>query len=396
MDESKAELPSNNYQLVVNFRHCVFRAGNVTRLLFSLYDNTIKQYISEQYIMYKYPYSFPKVGTPEHYIALFKDISHDILSHELYIVGYIYRIGPMDEDINDRNIYAYGPAKNLKDILNPFGVTVFRLHEHMDELKKQMGKECKVEPGEAPIVQLQEFKQASSEFFDLHLDVINGNKQKYNLAPISIGIAHSYTLYNGDIDVVENSGYKYFDKLSIIEPIFNGQWLCTKDSILVSLLEVHAKSTPKRYPNLQVRMSVRHNESYKTLKDRITMGRGIMAELVDEIESVVFRWYNDASYEQRFRILLADGNGGDEEWSLKDLKDYHLYFSLWHVNKRKEQTDYERGFAFIRFTDMVSTNYEYYSLQLYSNLKKLGDGYLDENNKYLKVQGYQIHQCILY
>ena len=152
-----------------------------------------------------------------------------------------------------------------------------------------------VEHASAPIHALKaEFMQTGSDFFNLHMYIINGdNQHKYNIAPLSRGIAHVYTLYNGDIDVVKNSGYEYMDKLTIIEPIFNGQWLSTKDSIFVSLLEVHAKSTSKRVPNLQVRMSIRHNESYKTLNGRVTMGRGIMAELVDEIESVVFEGNND-------------------------------------------------------------------------------------------------------
>ena len=72
---------------------------------------------------------------------------------------------------------------------------------------------------------------------------------------------------------------------------------------------------------------------------------------------------------------------------MKELQDYHIYFSLWHVKSKKKQKDDGRGFAFIRFKDLMLTNYKCYSLPLYSNHKKLSDGYLDGNNKYLKSEG---------
>merc|ERR1712228_481466 len=96
---SEPSEPTNNeykinehdvYQLVLNIKHCIFKAGNDTKLLFSIYDNTDKQTITEQYTLHLSDNNFPKVGLPEDCKILFKNISHKLLQPDVYIICRIY------------------------------------------------------------------------------------------------------------------------------------------------------------------------------------------------------------------------------------------------------------------------------------------------------------------
>eukprot|EP01083_Nonionella_stella_P281378 957377_1 len=82
------------YQLVFDIKHCIFKAGNDTKLLFSIFDDTDKRIISEEFCLHLSENNFPKVGSPEDCKVLFKNLSSDILEHDKYIIGRIYRIGP--------------------------------------------------------------------------------------------------------------------------------------------------------------------------------------------------------------------------------------------------------------------------------------------------------------
>eukprot|EP01084_Bolivina_argentea_P255951 430712_1 len=83
------------YQLVFDIKHCMFKAGNDTKLLFSIFDDTTKRIISEEYCLYLSENNFPKLGSSDDCKVLFKNLSSDILQHNIYIICHIYRIGQM-------------------------------------------------------------------------------------------------------------------------------------------------------------------------------------------------------------------------------------------------------------------------------------------------------------
>merc|ERR1712244_83572 len=84
------------YHLVFDIKHCIFKAGNDTKLLFSIYDDTEKRVVTEEYCLHLSENNFPKVGSPEDCKVLFKNLSADIMEHDIFIICRIYRIGPME------------------------------------------------------------------------------------------------------------------------------------------------------------------------------------------------------------------------------------------------------------------------------------------------------------
>ena len=381
MDDAKSELPSDNYQLVLDIAACIFKAGNASRLFFSLYNHTINKFISEEYTLHLSAHNFPLSGSPEDQKALFKDISPKTLNDDLYIICYLYRFGPMKKP---NVLMKSKPDKKAKHMLRPYGVSVLKLKDHIPSLQSRLGQKWQVEPGQSPVFQLNdEFAETASDFVDLPFDIINNNHQhKSHVAPLSIGIANAYVLYQGDVDVVEKN-YQFFDKVTIIEPIHDGEWMTSNDVMHIKLMEAHIQPKKKgKLEDIQIRMRIRHNDSYKVL-NRITMGRGPMA--IFEGDSVVFQGNNDPVYAQIFRIISP----GKVKVPIENMRDYHLYFGCWRVATRKNKKDELRGFAFIKFEDIVNTNYKVYTLPLYSYLKKKTvNKYLDDDKeKYMKVVG---------
>jgi len=89
--------PSEFYQLVLDIKHCIFKAGNDTMLLFSIFDDNIKQFITEEYCLNLSINNFPKIGQPEDCKVLFKNLTEEHLKSDIYVVCRIYREGPMDQ-----------------------------------------------------------------------------------------------------------------------------------------------------------------------------------------------------------------------------------------------------------------------------------------------------------
>eukprot|EP01084_Bolivina_argentea_P060479 110502_1 len=256
-------MATDNYQLIFDILACIFKAGDETLLLFSIYDNTIKQYITEQYCLNLSVNNFPTAGSPEDQKILFKNLSHQSLNNDLYIICYIYRIGSLQTpDVTLRRIKASKKNK-FKRMLRPYGATVFKLTKHIPSLKQNLQKIVRIEPGQAQIY----CASNENDFMNIPFDIINGNTNSYYIAPLSIGIAAGYTLYNGSLDIVEKH-YEYYDKLimNMIEPITDGKWMSRNHVLLLTFLE--ARINPKRKKsacNVQIRMNFRDNDSYENI-----------------------------------------------------------------------------------------------------------------------------------
>ena len=203
-----------NYQLIVELGPVICKAGNPTKLVFSLYDNTIKRFVSEQYFLHLTTNIFPQIGLPDDQIILVKDISYETLNHDLFIICYSHRFGPLKAP-KVMNVKAKDTKKS-KELLRPFSVSVLNISKYMTQIKKRMNTgECyRLEPGQALIRQLRpEFAESSFEFYNLPFNIIQDiNSDKHQRAAMSIGIPHSYALYNGDVDMVKQN-YKRSDKL---------------------------------------------------------------------------------------------------------------------------------------------------------------------------------------
>eukprot|EP01084_Bolivina_argentea_P185374 319663_1 len=378
---------SNNYHLVFDIKHCIFKAGDETVLIFSIYDNTIKQYITEQYCLRLSIHNFPLIGSPDDQKVLFKNLSHHALNNDLYIICYIYRIGAIQTPD------VLKPKKNkkkFKQMLRPFGATVFKLVNYIAPLYISLktttqeffhhSKQISVEPSEAPIYCQSKNNQQLNEkdFINIPFDIINDNTNSYQIAPLSIGIAHSYTLYNGSLETVEKH-YEHYNKLTIIEPIIDGKWISRQQILLITLLEASVNQKKNRSAcNVQIRMNFRDNNSYENMS-YINFGAGQTTVAQDEIESAVFIYDNNPKFQQTFSVILPDDK--------QQFETYHLYFGVWNVKEKKNKKDDGKGFAILQMSDVICSNYKEYELPLYKNNKKIINKYLESDvNSNLKFE----------
>eukprot|EP01084_Bolivina_argentea_P006036 11418_1 len=66
-DEKKDNHEEDNilYHVVVDIKYCLYKAGNPTRLLFSIYDNTKKQFVTEEYCLHLSENNYTTKGCPD-------------------------------------------------------------------------------------------------------------------------------------------------------------------------------------------------------------------------------------------------------------------------------------------------------------------------------------------
>eukprot|EP01084_Bolivina_argentea_P093240 167716_1 len=250
------------YQLILHVIHPIFKAGDPTKLLFSIYDNTDKKHITEEYCLHLDKNHAPFNGSLEKedhkfHFVWFKNLSHELLKHQLYIICHIYRIGSMEApDVLHHRRHGHGTQQH--NFVRPYGACVIKLKDYLSdvwfskavfgyirELQQilynehktnlfrnippeiiyiisgycnalQLGKETFFEPGEAPIYSA---KTDHRDFITLPFDIISNSKHKYITAPLSIGIAYGLSLYHGDVSVVK-SNHAFYDKLTEIETLY--------------------------------------------------------------------------------------------------------------------------------------------------------------------------------
>eukprot|EP01084_Bolivina_argentea_P086839 156923_1 len=260
---------SSLYQLIFDIKHCIFKAGNATTLLFSIYDNTSNKRVTEEYCLHLNQNNHPKIGFPDDCKVLFKNLSYDILQRNICILCRIYRIGPMEApDVTKTKKHMYS-NKMYREMIRPYGVSIIKLknfinntfsihiisgyiriawntlnlnisYKHIPQLivfiilsyfngtsiksVLKMGKEVMFEANTAPIYCAKD----ENGFNDLPFDVMQQKKNIYYIngvfvkeytyynPPLSIGIAYSLSLYNCDALIVKNN-YKLYDKLTEIE-----------------------------------------------------------------------------------------------------------------------------------------------------------------------------------
>ncbi len=75
--------------------------------------------------------------------------------------------------------------------------SIIRLKDHTKDLLNNIGKATKYQPNSSPIV----MPTNDNEFTNTIFDLIAEKKEKYTVAPLSIGIAYALTLYD---EIIEN------------------------------------------------------------------------------------------------------------------------------------------------------------------------------------------------
>eukprot|EP01083_Nonionella_stella_P115297 341666_1 len=336
------------YQLLFEPRHCIFKAGDPTKLLFSLYDNTTKQFITEQYCLHLSEHNFPTVGSPDDVKLIFKDIPDTVLCNDIYIICYIYRIGRMDApDVMRMDSQRRRPKRLKRYLLRPFGCAVFKLKDSMQQLRHQLGTPVIIEPNKAPVC----CPKNEREFNQLPIDIINNDTVKaWYPPPISLGIVHCYTLYKGSMSQCRTQYKGNFDKLTCIETlkVFDSQSLSKRHVLYVKILSAEVCQRNKRAScNVCVEMTLKHNSSYEQKQNCIRFGKSDMAVPANKGETVIFYHNNSPILNQLFTVMLPNDDA--------EMEQYHLHFACWHVraNPRRPRGDDERGFGLLKLSDII-------------------------------------------
>ncbi|ETO17318.1 dedicator of cytokinesis protein 3 [Reticulomyxa filosa] len=333
------------YQLSLDIKKCDLNGQNETTLLFSIFDDKRKIFLTEEHCLTLTDKNVPTVGEEANKKILFRDLRQEDLDKDLYIIGKIYRMEPLETDNNGKKKNA-----NLRKVVRP---------EHSTNiLSERRILFCAI--------------------------AIRFNRKKksgpFQIAPLSNGIAHSLTLYQGSCEEVEKS-YSLNGRVAHVHPLeINPQIHSDRHELYVTLLDVHVNQRNKRSAcNVMCKISLL-NEDYQ-VAGMVAMGRGDMARPQSEGESPVFYHSNDPTINQTYVVSVPS--------SIKDLEKCHLLFSFWHTPATIKKMD-ERGFAFLPLFDpklrQIKAN-KAYSLELYRMDKKL-TGYL--NNPILKSESKQI------
>lgn len=227
---------------------------------------------------------------------------------------------------------------------------------------------------------------------------------------MSIGISHSFTLYQGNVDSVKQE-YKEFDKVkqkyqqtdaydttifvlnlmillcfSFFVNVFgNFMFLYQLTSIekleidpivddsmrhilYITIMETHISRRRNRgHLNTMCRIQLRDNKTFKPLPACITMGRGIMAIPKKTCETAAFDHTGDPLINQTYCISIPQ--------NVEKLESCHLYFTMYHQPAHRVPADL-RGFAFLKLYQdhlkQLSTN-KIYELPIYQELPKRKD-----------------------
>merc|ERR1712154_635508 len=132
-DELKDE-KEEYYHLVFDIKHCIFKAGNDTKLLFSIYDDSDKRIVSEEYCLHLSPNNFPKVALPKT-ARCYLRTSRPPLSNDICIICRIYRIGPMEApDVMNHKKEEKKKKRKSIEIVRPYAATVIRPRDHIKDL----------------------------------------------------------------------------------------------------------------------------------------------------------------------------------------------------------------------------------------------------------------------
>ena len=365
--ESITANTANNsiYHLVFNIEHCIFKTASDSKLLFSIWDNTINQMVTEQYSLHLTDNNFPIAGSPEDCKVLFKNLPYDLLQHDLWICGSIYRIGQMiAPDIVSTKSTSRKKKKKQMDIsvTRPFGAVVIPLKSQITPLMKALGEEILFEPNAAPLWCPDE----EVLFPTMIMDLITGKTSAYYTPPLSLGIAHGMTLFQGDISALKEV-YPHFDKLTVIERLKIDLSLSEERHVLYLDLKSVSVTQRGKYAacNVGCKISLRHNETGKPLPGCVLMGKSRhcgFVHLVDAAPTPIYYHLNDPVMNQQYQVLIPR--------DLLELEKCHLYLSFFHFSSSKKPE--ERGFAFLKlFEDEMGniTRNGEYQLDLWKHEK---------------------------
>eukprot|EP01084_Bolivina_argentea_P093241 167717_1 len=124
---------------IVTNNNVPFYAGDPTKLLFSIYDNTDKKHITEEYCLHLDKNHAPFNGSLEKedhkfHFVWFKNLSHELLKHQLYIICFIHRIGLMEAP----DVFNHRPHKHRRsrqhNFVRPYGACVIKLKDYLSDV----------------------------------------------------------------------------------------------------------------------------------------------------------------------------------------------------------------------------------------------------------------------
>jgi len=238
--ESKNEqdYPSSEMQLFLTIKACIFAVGEPTIVYFGLYSAESKKYVTDQYT-----YKMTECGMPEDINLLgntffvFKNLVAADFNSKLFLVCRIFRVGSLAGEKRKKNQPGYR---------RPYGVSVTDL----TKASFQSHLETTID---LPLSSIYT-ANAEHDFGNLHEFIINGEKDKFQIAAKAKGIAYGGCLASGPLPTVletlsfflEDKKPAALDKCPVISKRALPKIVSKKRRISRALFDFEARHFPSR------------------------------------------------------------------------------------------------------------------------------------------------------
>jgi len=327
------------FQLIVDVQMIMFRAGvdNQSELYFSLYDADFDRWLTEEYCARITPNGFPVNGKPESLKCLFKNLKKAELEGNVHMVVRVVRYGDMQlgEGVNATSSKKKETRPKYR---RPYAMAVMSLREQRESLLKSLHEGVAQKPDPVMIFCPDDEKK----YPELHKLIINNQTRDYKAPPLSNGVALEIGLYAGDVETVRNN-YAHFDLLTHLDHL-TPQIVDDTHRNLMFLNINHAniqsrwnKTAPQ---NIEVRVELRRNSDMQSIRDRLQIGKGHMANRESMLYSMVYYHFNEPTFNERMTIHLPE--------AIQDLEECHLFLSFAHCRTSAKKRDDPIAFAFIK------------------------------------------------
>jgi C2 domain in Dock180 and Zizimin proteins/DOCK N-terminus/DHR-2, Lobe C len=312
------------FNLVVDFKSCMFSTGESMEIFCSLYSARDRKFITEEYTVSLTSNGFPQVPNMP-LKALFRDLTSGDLGSGLHLVARIYRVGRLQ--LKDKNKYNH-------EFRRPYGcATVPLIGSNLEEMLRRPNSvftpataKIFVPPSERDWHQLHEFMVFDREYKGEPLAEAGAN---------AIGIAFEFRMHIGNLcdprtraDIPDMKQRASIGKLNWPGPRPGEQ----RNDLAVCLHRgsfTAGLKGKKSEKNVQVKVTLR-NADRKTLPNCIVRGSGPMAKVSDSYTSTVHYHLNTIVFEEQFVVRLP---------AQQIMEACHLHFEFSHcsTSEKKEQ-----------------------------------------------------------
>eukprot|EP00462_Mataza_sp_D1_P022450 CAMPEP_0175145732 /NCGR_PEP_ID=MMETSP0087-20121206/14951_1 /TAXON_ID=136419 /ORGANISM="Unknown Unknown, Strain D1" /LENGTH=1762 /DNA_ID=CAMNT_0016430545 /DNA_START=76 /DNA_END=5364 /DNA_ORIENTATION=+ len=304
------------FHLYLDVKMCLFQVpGEETELHFTLYNNTLKRFVTENYVVLLTEQGFPmNLDFLNKLQTFYTDLEPKDFNDQLWLVCRIYRHGPLLQEEKKK--------KASRKYKRPFGVAamcVSNLGLHIS-----LGQEFSPAPDAMTIFSAPN----ESLFTKLHELIIDG--KQLDMAPKAKGIAIGLILSEGSLDKIRKKNPESMGETCVTQKtVFStSQHTDTdRDDFFVKLeYGSFLQDKKKTAKNVLMQMHV-VTDTGKVVEECISSGSG-QADPETEYRSCVFYHSNHPTWTELIKLRI------DNEL----ISRCHLFFTFWHASVLAKKT----------------------------------------------------------